>query len=228
MRKINQIVVHCSATREGQHFDVHDIRKWHLQRGWSDVGYHAIVLLDGTIQPGRPEELSGAHAAGHNAHSLGIVYIGGLELDGQTPKDSRTPAQKLAMRAQILEWMHEYGVTVENVVGHRELPGVAKACPCFEVETLREELRAELRDLSPEPSLKSVPPVLPLVIDLPTLWPLPDGDYPATATREILFRLFRLSRPVTKASVQVFQTHQGLKPDGIVGPVTWSALLAQE
>lgn len=145
MRKINKIVVHCSATREGQDHDVDDIRRWHKAKGWRDVGYHYVIKLDGTVQAGRPESQPGSHVAGHNADSIGIVYIGGLAANGVTPKDTRTQAQKVALRSLIgtLKLKHQDPL----VLGHRDLSpdkdrdGVVerhewlKACPCFDVRT---------------------------------------------------------------------------------------------
>ncbi len=71
--------MHCTATKAGRHFDVNDVRRWHLQRGFRDIGYHFLVLLDGTIQQGRPLAEAGAHCTGHNANSIGVCYVGGLE-----------------------------------------------------------------------------------------------------------------------------------------------------
>jgi len=85
LKTINKLIVHCSATREGQDITVDTIRDWHLKRGWSDIGYHYVVKLDGTIETGRSVELMGAHVKGHNKDSIGICYIGGVEADGKTP-----------------------------------------------------------------------------------------------------------------------------------------------
>lgn len=80
MRKIDEIILHCSATPEGREHDVEDIRRWHVDgRGWSDVGYHYIILLDGTVQAGRPVNIQGAHCKGQNKTTVGICYIGGCD-----------------------------------------------------------------------------------------------------------------------------------------------------
>jgi N-acetylmuramoyl-L-alanine amidase len=130
-RKINKIIVHCSATREGQHIDVDTIRDWHTNgRGWSDIGYHYIIYLDGTVHAGRPVERSGAHTKGHNSNSIGICYIGGVETDGKTPKDTRTPEQKAAMDNLLFVLADIFdGATIH---GHNEF--AAKACPSFDVQ----------------------------------------------------------------------------------------------
>lgn len=131
MRKIDTIIIHCSATPEGRSVSVETIRRWHRARGFADIGYHYVIGLDGTVQTGRPVETQGAHCAGHNAHSIGICYIGGCAPDGKTPKDTRTPAQREAMLALVLKLMHKYNIPSENIHGHRNFAN--KACPCFDV-----------------------------------------------------------------------------------------------
>ena len=129
-RQIDYIVIHVSATREGQDFDVNDIRNWHKNRGWSDVGYHYVIKLDGTIQAGRPEDQVGAHVSGHNSNSIGICLIGGLDAWGK-PKDTRTPAQTKSLIGLIRDLLERYRGA--RVLGHRDFPNVATACPCFDV-----------------------------------------------------------------------------------------------
>ncbi|PZT91980.1 N-acetylmuramoyl-L-alanine amidase [Sphingomonas sp.] len=131
-RAITSIAVHCTATREGQPFHVADVRAWHKAQGWNDIGYHFLVALDGTIEIGRPKAQVGAHVAGHNAKSIGIVYVGGVAKDGRTPKDSRTPEQKAAMvdLLRVLKAAHPGAV----IQGHRDYPKVAKACPSFDAK----------------------------------------------------------------------------------------------
>ncbi len=130
-RKIDKIIIHCSATREGQHIDVDTIRDWHVNgRGWSDVGYHYIIYLDGTVHPGRPVERSGAHTKGQNSNSIGICYIGGVETDGKTPKDTRTPEQKAALDNLLFVLTDIFANT--TIHGHNEF--ATKACPTFDVQ----------------------------------------------------------------------------------------------
>lgn len=131
MRKINEIIVHCTATPEGKDFKAADIDKWHKQKGWDGIGYHHVVDLDGTVEPGRPESEVGAHCYGHNQNSIGVVYIGGVASDGKTPKDTRTPQQKAALVKLLTELKHKYpGATIH---GHRDF--AAKACPSFDATT---------------------------------------------------------------------------------------------
>ena len=101
MREINKIIIHCSATREGENFEVAEIRKWHLARGFNDIGYHFYIDLYGEIHKGRDISKIGAHCKGHNRNSIGICYCGGVEADGKTPKDTRTTDQRRALVAVL-------------------------------------------------------------------------------------------------------------------------------
>jgi N-acetylmuramoyl-L-alanine amidase len=130
-RKINKIILHCSATREGQDISVDTIRKWHVDgRGWSDIGYHYIVSIDGQIEEGRPIDRSGAHTKGLNSNSIGCCYIGGVESDGKTPKDTRNAEQLIAI-ANLLDALMEMYPDA-TLHGHNEFSN--KACPSFDVQ----------------------------------------------------------------------------------------------
>lgn len=129
-RNIKELIVHCSATPEGKDFTVNDIRKWHLARGFSDVGYHYVIYRDGSIHVGRNESVSGAHCTGHNTISIGICYIGGLATDGKTPKDTRTPAQKASLIKLLKELKAKYPKA--KIYPHYKF--AAKACPSFNAE----------------------------------------------------------------------------------------------
>jgi len=130
-RKINKIILHCSATREGQDISVDTIRKWHVDgRGWSDIGYHYIVSIDGQIEEGRPIDRSGAHTKGLNSNSIGCCYIGGVETDGRTPKDTRNAEQLIAI-ANLLDALMEMYPDA-TLHGHNEFAN--KACPSFDVQ----------------------------------------------------------------------------------------------
>ena len=128
MRTIREIILHCSATREGQDFTVQDIDRWHRKRGFLRIGYHYVVYRNGTIHIGRALEEVGAHCQGHNRSSIGICYIGGLSADGR-PKDTRTPEQKAALRALVAQLKERFPGA--QVYGHNRFE--AKACPCFRV-----------------------------------------------------------------------------------------------
>ncbi len=135
MRKINKAIIHCAATVEGSDFDVDDIRRWHKARGWSDVGYHYVILLDGTIQDGRPLKRIGAHAKGYNRSSIGICYIGGVNSKHE-PKDTRTACQKEAL-VSLLSWLKLQYEDIE-IFGHNEISN--KACPSFDARKEYEKI----------------------------------------------------------------------------------------
>lgn len=127
-RNIKEIIVHCSATAEGKDFTVAQIRQWHLQRGFTDIGYHYVIYRDGSIHVGRSEEVSGAHCTGHNTISIGVCYIGGCASDGKTPKDTRTAAQKKALLELLRELKKKYPSA--KIHSHRDYAN--KACPSFD------------------------------------------------------------------------------------------------
>lgn len=131
MRKINEIIVHCAATPESKNFKAADIDRWHRERKMKCIGYHYVVDLDGTVEPGRPESEIGAHCLGHNQNSIGVCYVGGLAADGRTPKDTRTAAQKEALLALLKKLRAKYPKA--PIHGHRDF--AAKACPSFDATT---------------------------------------------------------------------------------------------
>lgn len=129
MRKINKIILHCAATREGQNFTVADIERWHKQRGFAKIGYHFVIYLDGSVHKGRDISEIGAHVQGQNSNSIGICYIGGLDVNGKA-KDTRTDAQKASLVKLVAELKAQFPDT--TIHGHNEFAN--KACPCFEVK----------------------------------------------------------------------------------------------
>lgn len=144
MKRIERLVIHCTATPEGREVKASDIRRWHcaqppVGRGWKQVGYTDMVHLDGTVERlvrnnedewVDPWEITNG-AKGYNATSRHIVYVGGCAADGKTPKDTRTAAQKASMLRYVQDFRRRFPKA--GVVGHRDLnPG--KACPCFNVK----------------------------------------------------------------------------------------------
>ena len=136
--KPTKIILHCSATKENADFSSADIKRWHLQRGFKDIGYHFVIRLDGSIEIGRNENEIGAHCLGHNKDSLGICYVGGLDKDGK-PKDTRTKEQRKSLIELVMKLMRKYNIAIGNIRGHYEFAN--KACPCFKIENFRYELR---------------------------------------------------------------------------------------
>lgn len=143
MRTIDKIIIHCTATREGQDVTVKIIDQWHKQRGFACIGYHYVIMPDGKVEKGRNETTVGAHCKGHNKTSIGICYVGGLDANGHI-KDTRTPAQKEALKRLIADICRRHSIT--EIRGHRDYSpdlnknGViephewTKACPCFDVK----------------------------------------------------------------------------------------------
>lgn len=133
MRYIDKHVVHCAATPPSMDIGVDEIRQWHtVGNGWSDIGYHFVIRRDGTIELGRPIERAGAHAKGHNANSVGTCLVGGVDED-MFPEDNFTKEQKASLRA-IDTGIKAFVDNEVETLGHRDLPGVTKDCPCFDVK----------------------------------------------------------------------------------------------
>lgn len=132
MRTITLIIIHCSATPEGRSLSFEECRRDHIMhRHFWDIGYHFYITRDGTVHDGRPIEKVGAHCEGHNSHSIGICYEGGLDANGK-PADTRTEAQRKALKS-LVERMHRL-FPKALIVGHHDL-NPRKACPCFKVES---------------------------------------------------------------------------------------------
>ena len=141
MAKLKYLVIHCTATPEGREVSAADIRRWHTSpapagRGWKQVGYTDLFHLDGRVERlvannedanVDPWEITNG-AAGYNSISRHIVYAGGCDA-GMKPKDTRTAAQKEALRKYVLDF-HTRHPSVK-IVGHNQL--AAKACPSFDV-----------------------------------------------------------------------------------------------
>lgn len=141
-RTITEIIIHCTATKEGVPFTVSQITESHKKRGFNTIGYHYVIYQDGTIHAGRDINIAGAHCTNHNAHSLGIVYVGGLDKNGK-PKDTRTYEQQLYLRLLLAALRDLYPSA--RFIGHRDTsPDLnkngkvdkwewIKDCPCFDV-----------------------------------------------------------------------------------------------
>ena len=133
MRTITLIIIHCSATPEGKSLSFEECRRDHIaHRHFRDIGYHYYITRDGKTHKGRPVEKPGAHCRGHNSHSIGICYEGGLDARGQ-PKDTRTEAQKRSMAALLGELKKRFPRAL--TVGHHDL-NPEKACPCYNPQSV--------------------------------------------------------------------------------------------
>ena len=144
-RLITMLVIHCTATRCNRRYSLLQLYHDHVEvNHWRFIGYHFYILRDGKIEVTRPLARMGAHAKGYNAHSIGICYEGGLDEQGN-PADTRTPAQKEAMARLIIQLKQQFP-TIRTVLGHCDLPGVQKACPCFDATLLQPLLRVKNLD----------------------------------------------------------------------------------
>ena len=130
MRAIRKIIIHCSATRPAMDIGVKEIRLWHVKdNGWSDIGYHGVIRRNGVLESGRPMDVPGAHASGHNNDSIGICLVGGVAEDGTSPERNFTGPQWATLARVVRDLLRAHpGATVH---GHNEF--AAKACPCFDV-----------------------------------------------------------------------------------------------
>ena len=143
-RVITDIVVHCTASRPNCDYTADDIRRMHRRQGWADIGYHYVVRLDGKVEQGRDVDLVGAHVSGHNAHSIGVVYVGGLDKNG-VAKDTRNDLQKSSLLSLLVDLRRLYPKA--RISGHRDFSpdkngdGIIspcewiKQCPCFDAKT---------------------------------------------------------------------------------------------
>ena len=219
MRPINEIVVHCAATRPNWMAGrpladkVAEIRRWHTRdRGWSDIGYHYLIDRDGSVAPGRPVSRIGAHVAGRNTGTIGVSLLGGHGSATSDPFEANyTPAQDRALRALLADLQRQFP-SIRTISGHNWY--AAKACPGFDVTKWRTRAAADARPADPPP-VQATPP---------TIRRGARGD----AVRELQARLGitadGIFGPQTDAAVRMFQTDNRLSVDGIAGPQTWGAL----
>ena len=123
------LVIHCSATRCDRDYTVEQLLRDHKARGFRTIGYHFYIRKSGVVTQHRGLLEVGAHARGFNRCSIGICYEGGLDEQGN-PADTRTLEQKSAL-SELLWKLHQV-FPAALVLGHRDLPGVKKDCPCFD------------------------------------------------------------------------------------------------
>lgn len=127
--RTDYLVIHASATPPTLDIGAAEIRQWHLQKGWSDCGYHFVIRRNGKVELGRPENLVGSHVAGRNSNSLGICLVGGTDAR-QRPQNNFTAEQWASLQTLLMRLTQKYPRA--TILGHRDFPKVAKACPCFD------------------------------------------------------------------------------------------------
>ncbi len=130
--KVKYIVIHCSDTKLSQPCDAEIIDQWHIKRGFAMIGYHYVILPDGTVEHGRPLFYEGAHVKGHNHCSIGVCLVGGRGQDGRNI-DTRTVEQQDALMDLLRRLKKRFKNAV--ILGHRDLDK-GKVCPCFEAKSL--------------------------------------------------------------------------------------------
>lgn len=131
MLPIKYLTIHCAATPEGRNVSAAEIEKWDIAK-FGQKSYHMIVELDGRITRSLSDRQKGAHVGGNNTGNIGICYIGGMDKDMKLAKDTRTPAQKTALKTLVATYKERYpGIIIR---GHRDWPGVKKDCPGFDVQ----------------------------------------------------------------------------------------------
>lgn len=129
--KTSYIAIHCSATRPSMDIGVKEIRQWHKNQGWEDIGYHYVIRRDGKLERGRAEGVMGAHVAGYNSTSLGVCLVGGVDpKDFRKPQNNFTPEQFATLKELLTRLCDKYPDA--RVLGHRDFPRVSKACPSFD------------------------------------------------------------------------------------------------
>lgn len=154
------VTVHCSASRTGRYLTASEIRAMHTRpksqggNGWSDIGYHKVIRIDGATEDGRPLTRKGAGVYGHNDDNIHICLIGGVDSSGKAV-NNYTANQMNALFGLLLDLCEEFGIPYTEVRGHRDWFGDTngdgvidsrdwyKECPCFDVATwFTEQLRA--------------------------------------------------------------------------------------
>lgn len=127
----DHIVIHCSATKPTMDIGVREIRMWHKQQGWLDVGYHFIIKRDGTVQEGRPVDVVGSHVKNHNSNSVGVCLVGGVD-ENMKPDANFTVDQWASLETVVKDLKEKYPNA--SVKGHNEFDK-GKACPSFNVQS---------------------------------------------------------------------------------------------
>jgi N-acetyl-anhydromuramyl-L-alanine amidase AmpD len=124
MRKINLLVVHCSASDIKAHDNIETLRNWHVkERGWTDIGYHYVITKDGSIHKGRKDEVIGAHVKGYNSNAIGICLTGDKVF---------SEAQFLSLEILLAGLVRKHGLERKDVIAHHDLEK-GKTCPNFDV-----------------------------------------------------------------------------------------------
>ncbi len=142
---IKCIAVHVTDSPDTLDIGRKEINQWHKERGWGDgkdncIGYHYVVRRRGKIEIGRPEGVIGSHVAGHNTHSIGVVWVG---------KDAPDSEQYYSLVCAVACLLRKHRLGAINVRGHKEFPGVTKSCPNLDMDKLRADVAKRLTENDP-------------------------------------------------------------------------------
>jgi N-acetylmuramoyl-L-alanine amidase len=134
MRNISKLIVHCSATPPVMDIGASEIRRWHMsptkKKPFKDIGYHYVIRRNGVLEKGRDITIAGAHAFKHNLNSIGVCLVGGIDTKGKA--DDNFTLKQYNTLIQLIKFL-VMTFPIDDVLGHRDLPDVNKACPCFDV-----------------------------------------------------------------------------------------------
>ncbi len=139
MRAVDFLVVHHTASPKTTTVD--EIRRWHRARGFSDIGYHAIIYGDGSLHRGRPERLTGAHAKGANVRSLGVTVCGNFE------NEQLEDLQRKRLVRILTHWCYAYGIATNRIFGHRDVGSTRTACPGNNLYNALPSIRSDVQSL---------------------------------------------------------------------------------
>lgn len=130
-KNTSAIFVHCSATKPSMDIGASEIRKWHKERGWSDIGYHFVIRRDGTIEDGRPVDAVGAHVQGWNSRSVGVCLVGGVSEENANQYEANfTPEQMESLCGLLGKLKVQYPRAM--IMAHHDV--APKACPSFDLK----------------------------------------------------------------------------------------------
>lgn len=128
-KETNAIFVHCAATKPSMDIGVREIRQWHKEKGWLDIGYHFVIRRDGTVEPGRDVNAVGSHVQGYNHDSVGVCLVGGIDDKGKFSANF-TPSQMQSLKGLLEELKADYpGAAIR---AHHDV--APKACPSFDLQ----------------------------------------------------------------------------------------------
>lgn len=216
---VRGIVMHYALTPRGWNAgwsgaQVRDeVRRWHRDRGWRDIGYHWVIAWNGSIAPGRAENVLGAHVGGGNSGTIGIMLVGGMGTPEGAFLNHHSAAQQTAAVRLIREIMGRTGRVW--VKGHRDLG--ASLCPGYDAAAWW-----AAQSGSPAPVETTRP--MPAMPTLRLTSPWTRGEAVRAVQERVGTSPDGVFGPATDRAVRAFQGREGLTVDGIVGPQTWSAL----